>query len=180
MSPSCSASDVLTAGHPVAAALSHVSQHQSLHDHLTPHPFVPPPLTVTKTSSASYLLHPIPSHSSLLPVFCQHQAQALAYHSSSRPESCRVAGPAGHTVTAVLGSHCCLCCGRHSEILSQGALPYFVDFQNCPEGTMWWWPKDLLQVAPVCSCRHETCHGPCGAELLSKLRDEPLEPSGLA
>ena len=86
----------------------------------------------------------------------------------------------------------CLCCGRHSEILSQGALPYFVDIQNCPEGTMWWWPKDLMQVSQSAadtggSWHHmqggaavETCQGTCGAKLSSELRDKPFKLAGLA
>ena len=144
----------------------------------------------------------------LLHIICN---QPLHVHSTPYPPpcllthmSCVTSIAALHSIPsqsssslAVLGSLGCLCCGRHSEILSQGALPYFVDIQNCPEGTMWCWPKDLLQVGQssahmagsgstkACCRGHpwapagtETCHGTCGARLPSELRDEPFKLAG--
>ena len=33
---------------------------------------------------------------------------------------------------------------RHYEILSSGAIPYFLDIEKCPPNTLFLWPKDLL------------------------------------
>jgi hypothetical protein len=38
-------------------------------------------------------------------------------------------------------------CMRHYEILASGCIPYFVDLQNCPAGTMHLFPKDLVLEA---------------------------------
>jgi FkbM family methyltransferase len=35
-------------------------------------------------------------------------------------------------------------CMRHYEILANGCIPYFIDIEKCPVGTMAQWPKDLL------------------------------------
>jgi hypothetical protein len=35
-------------------------------------------------------------------------------------------------------------CLRHYEIAASGTLPYFLDIENCPQNTLYLWPKDLL------------------------------------
>lgn len=35
-------------------------------------------------------------------------------------------------------------CLRHYEIAGSGTLPYFLDIEDCPQNTMYRWPKDLL------------------------------------
>ena len=38
-------------------------------------------------------------------------------------------------------------CLRHYEILASGAIPYFVDLDQCPPKTLYFFPKDLIQEA---------------------------------
>lgn len=38
-------------------------------------------------------------------------------------------------------------CLRHYEILANGCIPYFLDIDKCPENTMFWFPKKLIQEA---------------------------------
>lgn len=38
-------------------------------------------------------------------------------------------------------------CMRHYEILANGCIPYFLDLENCPENTMYFLPKNLIQEA---------------------------------
>lgn len=35
-------------------------------------------------------------------------------------------------------------CLRHYEILANGCIPYFINIENCPENTMFFFPKELI------------------------------------
>jgi hypothetical protein len=46
-------------------------------------------------------------------------------------------------------------CLRHYEILANGCIPYFIDLENCPENTLFLFPKELILEAmhlPGVSC----------------------------
>lgn len=38
-------------------------------------------------------------------------------------------------------------CLRHYEIMANGCIPYFIDLQNCPEDTLFLFPKQLILTA---------------------------------
>jgi hypothetical protein len=40
-------------------------------------------------------------------------------------------------------------CMRHYEIMAAGAVPYFENIENCPEGTLTFLPKDSLKTAKI-------------------------------
>jgi len=92
------------------------------------------------------VVDPIPEKIRLMALCDPRDRSTYIYQMENQAEYYKQYGESYFGFTRKQGGWDCM---RHYEILASGAVPYFENIENCPEGTLTFLPKDDLKLAKV-------------------------------